>query len=85
MRFNLEKFSTVLDGIGKIIRDHADTIGDGTDIVNAETDIKIFIEHHRSDNPRYVREIFQTYESSQSVKSLSAGKKSSGLSQKASL
>jgi len=51
LRFNLEKFSTVLDSVGKIIRDHADTIGDGTDIVNADTDIKIFIEHHRSENP----------------------------------
>lgn len=58
LRFNIEKFSTVLDSIGKTIRDHADTIGDGTDIVNADTDIKIFIEHHRSDNPQFVREVF---------------------------
>lgn len=58
MRFNLEKFSTILDLIGKTIRDHADTIGDGTDIVNADTDIKIFIEHYRSQNAAYTKESF---------------------------
>lgn len=31
-------------------------------MVSNETDIKIFIEHHRSDNPMYKKEKFQGYE-----------------------
>jgi hypothetical protein len=51
-----------LDSIGKTVREHADSIGDGADIVNADTDLKIFIEHHKSKNPQFIRETFQAYE-----------------------
>ncbi len=54
----MEKFSTITDSVGKTIRDAADKVRDGTEIVNPETDIKIFVEHHRSQNSVPSRELF---------------------------
>lgn len=56
------------------MRDHADTVGDGADIVNAETDVKIFIEHHRSQNDPVTFESFQKYTKEESLKSQSSFK-----------
>jgi hypothetical protein len=33
------------------MRDHSDSMNDTADIITPETDIKIFIEHFKSDNP----------------------------------
>lgn len=30
-------------------------------MITADTDVRIFIEHHRSDNPIVQREVFQQY------------------------
>ena len=62
VKFNLEKFANILDAFGKNIRDKSDEITDCAQMVSNETDIKIFIEHHRSDNPMYKKEKFQGYE-----------------------
>lgn len=50
MKCQLQKFSSCVDGVGKIVRDHADQVSDGAQIINSETDIRLFIEKHRSYN-----------------------------------
>jgi hypothetical protein len=47
----LSKFGGVVNQFGKMISSHADLILDGADIVTAETDLRIFIEQHKTDNP----------------------------------
>ena len=44
-----------------MIRSHADSIIDSADIINAETDIKIFINHHKSKNQILTYDQFQPY------------------------
>lgn len=56
MKFNLEKFSSIIDVMGKEMRDRADCISESADMVSPDTDIKIFIEHHRSENNFLVKE-----------------------------
>lgn len=47
----LSKFGGVINQFGKMMSSHADLILDGADIVTAETDLRIFIEQHKTDNP----------------------------------
>lgn len=47
-----------MDKVGKKMRDHADSVLDGVDMIDAETDVKIFIEHNKSDNTFITREVF---------------------------
>lgn len=53
VKFTLEKFAHVLDNTGKGVRDRADEISDCVQMISNDTDIRIFIEHHRSNNPLY--------------------------------
>jgi hypothetical protein len=66
----MEKFSSVTDGVGKTIRDSADRVRDGTEMVIPETDINIFIEHHRTQNTVPQREVFCQYQQDLSTKSV---------------
>ncbi len=45
--------------MGQIFREHGDAIKDASRVINAETDIQIFIEHHNSNNPLPAPEIFE--------------------------
>jgi len=58
MKGNLAKYGAVIESLGKTIRDYSMQVADGADMISGETDIKIFIEHHRSDNPIVQKEVF---------------------------
>lgn len=51
----------MLDKTGKCIRDKSDEIADCVQMISNETDTRIFIEHHRSNNPIYSRFEFKEY------------------------
>jgi hypothetical protein len=61
MKFTLEKFAHILDQTGKGIRDRSDEIADCAQMISNETDIRIFIEHHRSNNQYYQKIKFEPY------------------------
>jgi hypothetical protein len=50
VKFIFEKLSKVVDTTGKSFRDRSDEIADCAQMISNETDIRIFIEHHRSNN-----------------------------------
>lgn len=58
MKQSIDKFSTIFDGLGKEIRDRSDRISDSAEIVSSSTDIKLFIEHNRSNDNFLVKERF---------------------------
>lgn len=61
LKFTLEKFAGVLDQMGKGIRDRSDEVGECVQMISHKTDIQIFIEHHRCNNPIYQKEQSQPY------------------------
>jgi len=58
VKFYLEKFAQVTDLFGKEIRNRSDDITESADMVSGDTDIRIFIEHNRSENNGLVKEKF---------------------------
>jgi hypothetical protein len=67
VKFYLEKFASVTDQFGKEIRNRSDDITESADMVSGDTDIRIFIEHNRSENNGLVKEKFQGYDDIQEV------------------
>lgn len=59
MKSSLVKYGTILDKLGKCIRECSDNMIDGADIITADTDLRIFIDHNRSDNSQVQKEVFQ--------------------------
>jgi len=55
----------VMDEVGSAFRETADSVKDGYRVMNVQTDIKIFIEHHSSGTPPAQLEVFQEYQSSE--------------------
>ena len=47
--------------MGKAIRQKGDEIGDTAEVINSVTDVKIFIEHHKSENMVVNKERFLHY------------------------
>lgn len=48
----------VIDEVGSAFRATADSVKDGYRVMNVQTDIKIFIEHHSSGSPPAQLEVF---------------------------
>ena len=49
----------IFDEVGQVFREHGDSIKEASRVINAETDISIFIEHNTSNNPLPVPEVFE--------------------------
>ena len=62
MRYNLMKFSQIVDSMGKAIHDWGENLSETADMVNSATDIKIFIDHHKSTNLVVNKERFMSYD-----------------------
>ena len=62
MRYNLMKFSQIVDSLGKAIHDRGENLSETADMVNSATDIKIFIDHHKSTNLVVNKERFMSYD-----------------------
>ena len=62
MRDNLMKFSQIVDSMGKAIHDRGENLSETADMVNSATDIKIFIDHHKSTNLVVNKERFMSYD-----------------------
>ena len=65
MKYNLMKFSQIVDSLGKKIHEKGDGLSDVAEMINSTTDIKIFIEHHKSTNLVVNKERFMPYEDKQ--------------------
>ena len=65
MKYNLMKFSQIVDSMGKMIHDKGENLSDTADMINSETDIKIFIDHHKSTNLVVNKERFMYYDDKQ--------------------
>ena len=48
--------------MGKAVHDRGENLSETADMVNSETDIKIFIEHHKSTNLVVNKERFMKYD-----------------------
>jgi len=55
----IEKMGIIFDEVGQVFREHGDSVKEASRIINAETDISIFIEHNSSNNPLPVPEVFE--------------------------
>ena len=65
MKYNLMKFSQIVDSMGKMIHDKGENLSDTADMIDSATDIKIFIEHHKSTNLVVAKERFMYYDDKQ--------------------
>ena len=62
MKYNLMKFAQILDSLGKMVHDKGDSLSDAADMINSTTDIRIFIDHHKSSNLVVNKERFMVYD-----------------------
>ena len=62
MKYNMQKFGQIVDQLGKSVRQTGDELGDAADLISGVTDIKIFIEHHKSTNMVVNKERFLHYD-----------------------
>ena len=62
MKYNMQKFGQIVDQLGKSVRQTGDELGDAADLISGVTDIKIFIEHHKSTNLVVNKERFMKYD-----------------------
>ena len=62
MKYNLMKFAQIVDSVGKAIHDRGENLSETADMVNSATDIKIFIDHHKSTNLVVNKERFMIYD-----------------------
>lgn len=56
------KFSQIIDSMGKMIHDKGENLSDTADMIDSTTDIKIFIDHHKSTNLVVNKEKFMFYD-----------------------
>jgi hypothetical protein len=49
----------IFDEVGQVFREHGDSVKEASRVINAETDIRIFIEYHSSKNPLPIPENFE--------------------------
>ena len=62
MKYNLMKFSQIIDSMGKMIHDKGENLSDTADMIDSTTDLKIFIDHHKSTNLVVNKEKFMYYD-----------------------
>jgi hypothetical protein len=62
VKYNLEKFARYIDQTGKDLRLNADEISQTVQIISSDTDIRIFVDTHKSMNQFPLKEDFQPYE-----------------------
>lgn len=67
MKHTVQMIGVVMDEVGSAFREKADSVKDGSRVMNVQTDIKIFIEHHSSGTPPAQLEEFQEYQSSEAI------------------
>lgn len=69
MKHNMQKVASTIGKVGQDLQSSAENIFDASQMVNAATDIKIFIEHNKSSNLVVAKERFQSYDERQQVPS----------------
>ena len=71
MQYNLQKFAMIMEQLGKVFKQSGAELSDASEVINSETDMKIFIEHHKSTNMVVNKERFLPYDDNMPVADLS--------------
>lgn len=58
----LDKLASSSENLGKSLKERGEEMRQAIGAVNSQTDLKIFIEQHKSTNPFMQKEEFQEYE-----------------------
>ena len=69
MKYNMQKFAHILGKVGEDLCEQSTTIHDASQMINSQTDIKIFIEHNKSTNLVVNKEKFQDYQEGETKQS----------------
>jgi len=67
VKYNLEKLSRYIDTTGKDLRLNGDEINQTIAMISCDTDLRIFVDTHKSANHFLAKEEFQPYEQKQRV------------------
>lgn len=62
MKYNLEKYTRNLGGLGKNMQDKANEMHNSVSMINSETDLKIFIDEHKSHQQFSTKIEYKAYE-----------------------
>ena len=66
-KYNLEKFIKQMHTLGKNIQDKATDMGNSVQMINSETDLKIFIDEHKSNILFSSKYEYKPYEQSKEI------------------
>jgi hypothetical protein len=67
VKYNLEKLARYIDTTGKDLRLNGDEINQTVAMISCDTDLRIFVDTHKSANHFLAKEEFQPYEQKQRV------------------
>ena len=83
IKYNMQKFAHIMGKVGEDKLDRTQSMHDCSQMINADTDVKIFIEYNKSSNLTVSKESFEDFEQTAEEKSLARSAAASQVSNSA--